>query len=362
MIEVLNLSKKFNTERGVVQAIDEVSISVSGGRLVTLLGASGCGKTTLLRCLAGLEQPDAGTIKIDGKVVFSAETQHFEPPEYRPIGMVFQSYAIWPHMTVFENVAYPLLGKKMSKVDVAERVSQVLSQVDLTALADRPAPHLSGGQQQRVALARALISNPKVLLLDEPLSNLDARLRYQMRIEIRRLQRQSGVTTVYVTHDQDEAMAISDEIVFISRGRVIERGRPEEIYDEPKNKLTAEFFGEANFLRGKVKEQRGNSVAVEVAGGVLACSRGRGGVGEEVTVFFRPEDVHLVRQISPCDFYMPGTVFETVFLGKFVECSVELSDQCIVKSYVHRTFKPRIGEQVYLRTDPDRTSILLETA
>ena len=183
---------------------------------MTLLGASGCGKSTTLRCIAGLEQPEGGAISIDGRTVFSDDSRRFVPTEQRPIGMVFQSYAIWPHMTVFENVAYPLGGRGITKAQIVQEVERVLSLVGLVGLADRPAPHLSGGQQQRVALARALVSNPMVLLLDEPLSNLDAKLRQQMRLEIRRLQKQTGVTAIYVTHDQEEAMAVSDQVLFLS--------------------------------------------------------------------------------------------------------------------------------------------------
>ena len=249
MVEVSDLHKQFSTERGAVHALGGVSFQVPEGSLLTLLGPSGCGKSTTLRCIAGLEHPDRGKISFSGQVVFSSETREFEPPENRSVGMVFQSYAIWPHMTVFENVAYPLQGRRLSKALIAREVKRVLLLVGLSELSDRPSPLLSGGQQQRVALARALVANPKVLLLDEPLSNLDAKLRQHMRVEIRKLQRQSRVTAIYVTHDQEEAMVVSDEILFMSKGEIVERGRPEEIYTRPRRRLTAQFFGEANFLK-----------------------------------------------------------------------------------------------------------------
>ncbi|MGH8545192.1 MAG: ABC transporter ATP-binding protein, partial [Gammaproteobacteria bacterium] len=296
MVEVNNLRKQFRTEKEAVKALRGISFNVAEGSLLTLLGPSGCGKSTTLRCVAGLEQPDSGTIRIGERLVFSSEAKRFEPPERRPVGMVFQSYAIWPHMTVFDNVAYPLGGHRLGKNQIAQEVRRVLSLVGMADLADRPAPQLSGGQQQRVAVARALVANPSVLLLDEPLSNLDAKLRQHMRLEIRELQKRSGITAIYVTHDQEEAMAVSDEILFMVDGEIVEGGSPAEIYRRPQKKLTAEFFGEANFLRGRIKGKEGDHLIVDTPLGIFPCSGDAKPPGEEAYVFFRPEDVEVSRE------------------------------------------------------------------
>jgi iron(III) transport system ATP-binding protein len=307
-----------------------------------------------------LEQPETGTIQIAGRVVCSADSR-FVPAEQRPIGMVFQSYAIWPHMTVFENVAYPLGGRRLSKTQMAEEVMRVLALVGLAELADRPSPQLSGGQQQRVALARALVANPKVMLLDEPLSNLDAKLRQQMRVEIRDLQRRTGVTAVYVTHDQEEAMAVSDEILFMSNGQIIERGCPEEIYFRPKNRLTAEFLGEANFLTGEIMGTEQDYLVVQTPGGKIACNRKENsGLGARVTVFFRPEDVEILREKPANSFLLSGVISNTVFLGKMAECSVDAASENHLKVSVHARFNPKKGESVYLAIDPAVCSIMNE--
>ena len=226
MISVKDLVKTFPGAKGEVRALNGVSFEVGKGELFTLLGPSGCGKTTTLRCIAGLEQPVGGEIVINDRAVFRAADGTFVPPERRQIGMVFQSYAIWPHMTVFKNVAYPLAGGN-GRDDVNQRVGSVLDRLSLGSLADRLAPNLSGGQQQRVALARALVAQPQVLLLDEPLSNLDAKLREQMRFELKSLQESFGITTVYVTHDQEEALALSDRIGLMHEGMLLEVGTPD---------------------------------------------------------------------------------------------------------------------------------------
>jgi ABC-type Fe3+/spermidine/putrescine transport system ATPase subunit len=361
MLEVANLSKQFLTESDAVRALDGVSFEATEGTLVTLLGASGCGKSTTLRCIAGLEHPEKGAISIAGRVVFSAEPRRFVPAEQRPIGMVFQSYAIWPHMTVFENVAYPLQGRGIAKSQITEEATRALQMVGLGGLAERPSPQLSGGQQQRVALARALVARPKLMLLDEPLSNLDAKLRQHMRIEIRHLQKRTGVTAVYVTHDQEEAMAVSDEIIFLSNGHIVEKGTPEEIYSRPKHRLTAEFFGDANFLAGRIKGREQHVLIVETPGGVIACAaKGAQPQGEQVTVFFRPEDVQVSREKPAQSFALSGVIAETVFLGKTVECSVEVRDGSQLKISVHPRFLPRKGEPVHLGIDPEICLIVNE--
>src|SRR6185295_1027559 len=241
-VGVEEVSKRF----GTVAAVDRVSLVVPDGRLVILLGPSGCGKTTTLRMIAGLEQNDAGRISIGERVVSDAARGLFVAPERREIGMVFQSYAIWPHMTVFANVAYPLEVRRRPSAEVRERVLDTLRLMQMEHLTGRPATALSGGQQQRVAIARALVFRPRVLLMDEPLSNLDAQLREQMRLEIRALQQRLGITTIYVTHDQEEAMVLSDEIAVMHEGRVLQRADPQTIYTRPANRTVAAFVGTPN--------------------------------------------------------------------------------------------------------------------
>src|SRR5438105_1819175 len=237
---------------GDVAAVNRVNLKVERGEFVTLLGPSGCGKTTTLRMVAGLEQNSSGRISIGDRVVSDATAGFFVPPDHRQLGMVFQSYAIWPHMTVFNNVAYPLRIRKRPAAEIKERVTAALRLVEMERYADRPAPALSGGQQQRVAIARALVFEPEVLLLDEPLSNLDARLRAQMGDEFRALQRRLRITTLYVTHDQEEAMALSDRVVIMQRGRILQVGAPETVYRRPASREVAAFFGTPNFIDATV--------------------------------------------------------------------------------------------------------------
>jgi iron(III) transport system ATP-binding protein len=285
---------------GGVRAVASVSLAVEDGRLLTLLGPSGCGKTTTLRMIAGLEQNDSGRILIGDRVVSDAAAGVFVAPEKREIGMVFQSYAIWPHMTVFTNVAYPLEVRRRPTGEVRERVLATLRLVQMEHLVDRPATALSGGQQQRVAIARALVFQPRVLLMDEPLSNLDAQLREQMRLEIRALQQRLGITTIYVTHDQEEAMVLSDEIAVMHEGRVLQTAAPEALYARPATRTVAAFFGTPNLLEAKAREVRRES------GGALVRVEGDGWEGwcaapsetqpgDALTVVVRPEVIRLLR-------------------------------------------------------------------
>src|SRR5215471_10836628 len=297
VLSVAGLFTEYPNDRGeIVRAAQDVTFTVEEGRLFTLLGPSGCGKTTTLRSIAGLERPRAGEISVNGRVVFSSGKGVFVAPNRRGFGMVFQSYAIWPHMTVFENAAFPLQvgDRKYSRKQVRENVMRVLSAVQLDDLADREATKLSGGQQQRLALARALVMEPALLLLDEPLSNLDAKLRDRMRFELKRLQREIGVTCVYVTHDQTEALAMSNEVAVMRDGKVEQVGRPRDIYESPKTRFVADFIGTSNFLEGVVEEKRPGGYLILTSQGVLDVPSDAQHVrGDAVVVSARPEHIAL---------------------------------------------------------------------
>ena len=295
MLEVENLEKSFASETGVVRAVDRASFRVDKGRSFTLLGASGCGKTTTLRCIAGLERPTGGVIRIGGREVFNAAAGLFVPPDQRRIAMVFQSYAIWPHMDVFENVAFPLRIAKKSRREIEDGVKWALEMVQLGELIRRPATRLSGGQQQRLAMARALVQEPDLLLLDEPLSNLDAKLREQVRLELKGLQRKLGLTMLYVTHDQTEAIVLSDEIAVMRDGRIVQLGGPREIYERPRSRFVADFVGSTNFFDGTVASSpRQGLYRVETPiGGLIATGTVALEAGQEVVVSVRPECVNL---------------------------------------------------------------------
>ena len=303
-----------------MRALRGVSFEVGKGHLFTLLGPSGCGKTTTLRCIAGLEQPLSGEISVNDRVVFSASNGIFVPPEQRHIGMVFQSYAIWPHMTVFQNVAYPL-ANTLGRKEIAGRVTQILERLGLGGLSDRLAPNLSGGQQQRVALARALVAQPEVLLLDEPLSNLDAKLREQMRFELKALHESLNITTVYVTHDQEEALALSDRIGLMHEGALLEVGAPGDLYLHPQHRITADFLGTANFIPAQVRnsgKQAGDKMLVESPLGPFVAHRSvEWQEGMPASLFFRPEYVEFYDGKSPGNETNTGTgiVERATFLG-----------------------------------------------
>ena len=291
-IEIQNLFKRFKD----VVAVNRIALEVNRGEMLTLLGPSGCGKTTTLRCIAGLEKPEEGDIIIDGKPMLS---QGFVPPSKRGIGMVFQNYAVWPHMKVYNNIVYGLKIQKISRQQIREKALKVLDLVGLNGLEDRYPAQLSGGQQQRVALARALVGNPKVLLLDEPLSNLDAKLREELRFEIKSLVRRMGITSVYVTHDQAEAMVISDRIVVMEKGDVVQIGTSQEIYQKPANRFVADFIGTMNFMPGQVVEVLPDSAGVylrtDFTEKILCTTSGNtaASAGEEVYASIRPEDVEV---------------------------------------------------------------------
>jgi iron(III) transport system ATP-binding protein len=318
-VRVAGLVKTF----GRVVAVDRLTFVAKAGEFLTLLGPSGCGKTTTLRLIAGLERPDAGEIHVGDRVVSSSEDGVFVPPERRGMGMVFQSYAIWPHMTVLENVAFPLQELRVPRPEVRERVMAILDTVGLGGLHDRPAPMLSGGQQQRVALARALVSNPEVLLLDEPLSNLDARLREEMRFELRDMQARLGLTSIFVTHDQAEAMTLSDHIVVMNAGRIEQEGRPEDVYQRPRTRFVMDFLGRANHLPARIA--RGGSGWVAMVNGhgfsVPVDDPANWTEGEDLTLAFRPDAAEV--RAADADAAWVGLVRSSVYVGGRVEYVVD---------------------------------------
>ena len=292
-VRIEKLIKRF----GNVEAIAGVDIHIPEGKIVTLLGPSGCGKTTTLRCLAGFENPDEGKIWIGDQLIFDSKQKINLSPQKRGMGMVFQSYAVWPHMSVFENIAFPLRIRKVARATVNEQVGKALKMVGIEELKDRLPSEISGGQQQRVAFARAIVYEPSVLLLDEPLSNLDAKLREAMRFEILELQRKLGITTVFVTHDQEEAMVLSDEVLVMEFGKVIQRGDPEAIYFDPSNEFVADFIGKINFLNGTViqLEESGSVVGIEEKGfrSEFHSTRTNYAKGQKVLASVRPENIQI---------------------------------------------------------------------
>ena len=319
-----NITKVFPARGGVgeVTAVYNVDLDINKGELVTLLGPSGCGKTTTLRMIAGFEFPTTGEIILDGAKINSL------PPHKRDMSMVFQSYAIFPHLTVFENIAYGLNVHHVSKAEALERVNHVLELVHLEGYGDRAPTQLSGGQQQRVELARALVMEPKVLLMDEPLSNLDAKLREEMRTEIRRIQKELNITSVYVTHDQIEAMTLSDRIVVMNQGKIEQIGSPVEMYRFPANKFVADFIGRAEFIDGVVVEQNEAVLIVKALGEVVTLKNVKGTFSkhQEVTLIVRPEMVRVKKSGE----LFKGIVKRAVFLGDVIEYDVEVNGKLLI--------------------------------
>jgi iron(III) transport system ATP-binding protein len=345
-------------------AVDDVSFDVQDGELFTLLGPSGCGKTTTLRSVAGLERPDAGVITLNGKPMFDHGRHVNVPANQRGLGMVFQSYAIWPHMTVFRNASFPLdvapRSRRLDNAQVREQVMRVLEVTELAPFADRPATKLSGGQQQRLALARALVTRPELMLLDEPLSNLDAKLRETMRFELKRLQRELGLTTVYVTHDQSEALAMSSRIAVMNAGKIEQIGKPREIYTRPKTQFVAEFIGTSNFIAGKVGGSVDGAVRIDTAEGPL-WSSGTVTVptGGDVLIALRPENLSISTESSlgARRNEWRGAVLTRAFMGDSVDHVVavgkfELRVQCNPSVSIPQ------GSEVYVTIDPANVTVV----
>ncbi|MDI9370651.1 MAG: ABC transporter ATP-binding protein [Synergistaceae bacterium] len=353
-LELTDVTKTFRKDKEEVLAVDSLSLRVEPGEMVTFLGPSGCGKTTTLRMVAGFETPTRGRIAIDGLDVTDV------PVNRRDIGFVFQNYALFPHMSVFENVAYGLRVKGCSTSVIREKVREGLDLVGLSKAERRLPNRLSGGEQQRVALARVLVLRPRVLLMDEPLSNLDAKLRIHMRAEIRRIQRSLDVTCLYVTHDQAEALTVSDRIIVMRRGRVEQIGSPMEIYSDPRSLFVAGFIGQANILSGTVASVEGNSLSVDVAGRLLPVRAAKGesfSKGDMAAVVVRPESLNPVDEGG-----VQGRILSATFLGGRMEYSVEIAGGASVVAF--DPFVPgkrmwREGEEIRLSFD-SRAAVALQ--
>ena len=341
-ITVKDLTKRF----GPLEVVSNVGFSIEEGEMFTLLGPSGCGKTTLLRLIAGFYTPDEGEVQFDGRKVNDL------PPHERGIGMVFQNYALWPHMTVYENAAYGLKLRKVAPEEIGARIRAVLENVKLSGMEDRYPGQLSGGQQQRVALARALVLNPKMLLLDEPLSNLDAKIRIQVRAEIRKLQKALGITTVYVTHDQEEALTLSDRIAVFNKGKLLQIGPPKSLYERPQNRFVADFIGINNLAEGTVEAADASQLRLKTGfGELLAMPDERFRPGDRCVVSVRPENAALDGVPAPGSNLVRGQIVFAAYLGNALRYDVDLGQGMLFKVDIrdpwHHEQRP-MGTQVTL--------------
>ncbi|MDO8124197.1 MAG: ABC transporter ATP-binding protein [Candidatus Hermodarchaeota archaeon] len=351
-IDLKELTKRF----GEVVACDDIDLHVEDGELFTLLGPSGCGKTTILRCIAGFYTPEEGQIFFDETNITRV------PPNNRNTGMVFQNYAIWPHMKVFDNVAFGLKIRKIPKVTIRKKVEDILELVRLGGLAGRTPFQLSGGQQQRVALARALVIEPTVLLLDEPLSNLDAKLRLEMRHEIKRIQKEFGITTIYVTHDQEEALSISDRIAVMQLGKIMQVDSPREIYEEPHNLFVADFIGSCTFIPGTIKQTDSGKPVIETPWGLELKGRTTSKdvslrKGEEVYVAIRPEDFKVRRPTEPFN-VIPSTIESVVFTGRYYHVYADVGGTNSVNAELDPDTPIKIGDKKELHVNHSDAIIL----
>jgi len=355
ILEVREVSKSF----GPIRAVDGLTLDVRRGEILTLLGPSGCGKTTTLRTIIGLERCDSGEVIYDGRVLDSPRQGKFVPTHKRQMGMVFQSYAIWPHMNVFENVAYPLRVRGVGGQKLQQAVSHALEQVGLQSMAQRPATQLSGGQQQRVALARSLVFEPHILLLDEPFSNLDAQLRGQMRAELKILQRRLGVTVVLVTHDQIEALSVSDRIAVMRQGRLEQLGTPQQLYHEPASVNVRDFIGRTMVLDGTIDEVRADTTVVRLADTVTITSRASSPSsqrpGDAAQVAIRPEHVHVEADDNAVSGpnRLAGHIEALLFIGDHYEATLSLDLGQTVMGYLQAVEGWREGQRVALSMRPE---------
>jgi iron(III) transport system ATP-binding protein len=350
LVELRALSKHYGSHA----AVDNVSLKIDHGQLVCLLGPSGCGKTTTLRLIAGFVEPSGGQIQVGDRIVSSPERTL--PPEQRNMSMIFQSYALWPHMTVAENVAYGLKLRKIDRATIAKKLSAILATTQLAAFADRYPGELSGGQQQRVALARALIVEPETLLLDEPLSNLDANLREEMRFEVRRLHDAYRYTTVYVTHDQSEAMTTADLIAVMNRGKIEQSGSPEEIYNRPRSEFVARFIGSSNVVKGKTLD----ASRISFAGAALRCDRASLAAGGETAISIRQHDIRLLSAApSSEENIVPATVVRQVFLGGTRDYIVEAKDGTQLRVVAPAEQNIGQGSSIWIHLPPEHCRALM---
>ncbi|HBZ54804.1 MAG TPA: ABC transporter ATP-binding protein [Syntrophobacteraceae bacterium] len=358
-IRVKGLTRDFYSDGKRIRALDNVDLTIPANRIFTLLGPSGCGKTTLLRCIVGLEMPDAGEITIGDQIVWSREKNICVPPEKRGLGMVFQTYAIWPHMNVFDNVAYPLQTRKTSKEEIRSRVAKILKFVQLEGFENRPATKLSGGQQQRVALARALVAEPKVILFDEPLSNLDAKLREETRKELRRFLAELKITAVYVTHDRIEALALSDQIAVMRSGTIIEIGDPKKIYFNSDHRFVADFIGRANLIQGKVTALDHSHATIDSAiGQIVALNSRRIAVGQEAILCVRPEFIKLAATgAGGGGNLFRGKVESLVFIGEAYEGEIRIGE-ILFTTTIEPTVNVTEGDDITLFFNPDHCFLL----
>lgn len=352
-LKLTDLSKTYRRANGqLVHAIDNVSLDVKRGELVVLLGPSGCGKTTLLRCVAGLEQPDSGVISLDGDDVFDAAHKVEVPPERRHIGMVFQSYALWPHMTVGQNVGYPLKMSGLGRGDIDDKVARILELMRIPELGGQYPGQISGGQQQRVALARALVRGDNLILFDEPLSNVDAKVREHLRLELLSMQRELGFTALYVTHDQEEAMSLATRIAVVADGRISQLGTPQEVYFSPNSLNVARFIGSANQIDGRVLAA-GTTPAVETPLGTIELPAGAVPAAERIALVSRPERWEIATAPLEGGLSWKGRIRASAFLGSHNEYLVDLNDKHDIQIWQQGSELLPIGTQVWCRVKAD---------
>ena len=358
-IHIKSLSKDYFSEGKTIKALTNVDLTIPANQIFTLLGPSGCGKTTLLRCIVGLETPDSGEIAIGEEIVWSKEKNIFVPPEKRGLSMVFQTYAIWPHMTVFYNVAYPLQTRKESKEDITRKVEKTLRLVQLEGFENRPATKLSGGQQQRVALARALVAEPKVILFDEPLSNLDAKLREETRKELRSFLTELKITAVYVTHDRIEALSLSDTIAVMKDGCIAETGTPKKIYFNSDHRFVADFIGRANLIDGKVTAIEDSYTIIDSSIGTIACLKNPDTLpGNAVTLCIRPEFINVMKgDTRDGRNIFRGRVESLIFIGEAYEGEISIADTRLI-TRIEPTSNVKEGDEIALSFDQDHCFVL----